>query len=63
MLGRDMVKVKKFLEALDKISRECGVWIDTSDIDYGTVKLIDENLDTIATGLENDDDTQEYIVD
>lgn len=62
MLGSDMSKIVKFLEALDKISRECEVWIDTSDIN-GTINLIDENLNTIATGLENDDDTQEYIVD
>lgn len=56
-------KVGSFLEALDDLSREHGVWIDTEGVFSGRINLINENLDIIASGFESDGDSQEYVVD
>jgi hypothetical protein len=54
-----MSKVSKFLEALDNLCREHGVWLE---IDDDSVNLVDENYGIIAIGLYSDDDSQTYKV-
>ena len=58
-----MANLTAFLEELDALSRKHGVWIDTSDVDSGTVDLFNAEERIIAVGLYCDEDTQEYLVE
>lgn len=63
MFPSQITKVLNFLDELDALSRKHGVWIETKDVEEGTVTLVDKEGAELATGLEIDDDSQEYIVD
>jgi hypothetical protein len=53
-------KVEKFLSELEQLSKKYGVWIE-NELRDEEVKLIDSNYNTLAEGLFNDEDTQEYL--
>ena len=63
MFPSQITKVLNFLDELDALSRKHGVWIETKDVEEGTFTLVDKEGAELATGLEIDDDSQEYIVD
>lgn len=63
MFPSQITKVLNFLDELDALSRKHGVWIETKDVEEGTVTLVDKEGAELAAGLEIDDDNQEYIVD
>ncbi len=48
-----------FLKELDLLSRRCSIWITGAS----DAELVDGEYNVIATGLDNDEDTQEYFVD
>jgi hypothetical protein len=63
MFPSQITKVLNFLDELDALSRKHGVWIETKDVEEGTITLVEEDGTQLATGLEIDENSQAYIVD
>ena len=55
--------VKRFLQGLDDLSRECGIWVETPIDARDQIILVDTQNAIVASGLALVEDTQQYVVD